>query len=194
MIFIGMPLYVCATASIPIAIALMSKGVTLGAAMVFLMVGPATNTTSFTTMIKIIGRKSTLITLSSLVIFSLLCGYLIDYVGITIPHTLSHALHDHSSYSALPIMTSIILIIIMLNTFLTPYYSNNPPSNKNLTTISIKGMTCGHCTNSVEKNIKSLGAKNVKVSLDASSAEFSGDVNLIQIKEKIKSLGYQVED
>jgi len=55
-------------------------------------------------------------------------------------------------------------------------------------------MTCGHCTNSVEKNIKSLGGKNVKVNLDASSAEFSGDVNLIQIKEKIKSLGYQVED
>lgn len=194
MIFIGMPLYVCATASIPIAIALMSKGVTLGAAMVFLMVGPATNTTSFTTMIKIIGRKSTFITLSSLIIFSLLCGYLIDYIGITIPHTLSHAHHDHSSYSVFPIITSIILIIIMLNTFLSPYYPSKLSDNQSLTTISIQGMTCGHCTNSVKQTIESVGGKKVEVNLDQSNAYFDGDVNIIELKEKIESLGYKVEN
>ena len=82
MIIIGLPLYVCATASIPIALAMMAKGVTLGAALVFLMVGPATNTTSIITMIKILGKKSTIIILITLISLSVVFGLLIDYLVI----------------------------------------------------------------------------------------------------------------
>ena len=65
--------------------------------------------------------------------------------------------------------------------------------NKNLTTISIQGMTCGHCTNSVKQTIESVGGKKVEVNLDQSNAYFDCDVNIIELKEKIESLGYKVE-
>ena len=57
MLFISLPIYVCATASVPIAVALMAKGVSAGAVFVFLMAGPATNASSIAVVKKILGKK-----------------------------------------------------------------------------------------------------------------------------------------
>lgn len=59
MLAVGIPLYICATASTPVAAALILKGVSPGAALVFLLVGPATNITSLSVLISILGKKST---------------------------------------------------------------------------------------------------------------------------------------
>ncbi|MHC4643577.1 MAG: SO_0444 family Cu/Zn efflux transporter, partial [Planctomycetota bacterium] len=56
MMFLGIPVYVCATASVPVAAALILKGLTPGAALVFLMTGPATNAASFITIWKVLGK------------------------------------------------------------------------------------------------------------------------------------------
>ena len=192
MIIIGLPLYICATASIPIALAFMDAGVTLGAAIVFLMVGPATNTTSIATMIKILGKKSTLITIISLIIFSVCCGLLIDTMNISIP-ILVNGSHNHIGNSLFPSITSIILIMIMLNTLLMPYYPQRSNNTDNLTILSIKGMTCDHCLSTVETAIKSIGGQNVEVNLQTSTAQFSGDVDLEKVKEKIISIGYEIK-
>ena len=113
MIVIGIPLYICATASIPIALALMYKGATLGAAIVFLMVGPATNTTSLITMIKIVGKKSTILILTTLIFLSIIFGISIDYLGITYLDAKSSASHMHH-YSMVDYMMSIMFIGIIL--------------------------------------------------------------------------------
>lgn len=60
MLVVGIPLYICATASTPVAAALIMKGVSPGAALVFLLVGPATNVTSLSVLIGILGKRSTL--------------------------------------------------------------------------------------------------------------------------------------
>ena len=73
MLLAGIPLYICATASTPIAAALILKGVSPGAALVFLLVGPATNITSLTVLFGLLGRKSTLRYL--LVISSVAVGF-----------------------------------------------------------------------------------------------------------------------
>ena len=114
MIIIGTPLYICATASIPIAVALISKGASIGSALVFLMVGPATNTTSIVTMLKIIGKKSTVIVLITLTILSVGFGLIIDSVDIiqTIPSS-NH--HHHEHYSMMDYFLSIILMGILIN-------------------------------------------------------------------------------
>ena len=117
MIVIGLPLYVCATASIPIALAMMGKGITLGAALVFLMVGPATNTTSITTMMKILGKKSTIITISSLIIISLFFGMLVDSLSLPTPDILNNE-HTHSHLSIINIISAILIVIIALNTLI----------------------------------------------------------------------------
>jgi uncharacterized membrane protein YraQ (UPF0718 family) len=92
MMLFGIPMYVCATASIPIAAALMLKGVTPGAALVFLMTGPATNAASIVLIWKIMGRATALTYLAAVAGCALLSGILLDYIfsGITLAHTAHH--------------------------------------------------------------------------------------------------------
>ena len=78
MLAVGIPLYICATASTPIAAALILKGVSPGAALVFLLAGPATNITSLSVLLGTLGRRAMGIYLGTLTIFTLLAGLLLD--------------------------------------------------------------------------------------------------------------------
>ena len=80
MLVIGIPIYICATASTPIAAAMILKGVSPGAALVFLLAGPATNVTSLTVLFGILGKRATAIYLSALAIMSVGLGLALDYV------------------------------------------------------------------------------------------------------------------
>ncbi len=80
MLVAGLPLYICATASTPIAAALILKGVSPGAALVFLLVGPATNVTSLTMVARLLGRRATAIYLVTLSVMAVLCGLALDQV------------------------------------------------------------------------------------------------------------------
>jgi uncharacterized membrane protein YraQ (UPF0718 family) len=80
MMFLGIPVYVCATASVPVAAALILKGLTPGAALVFLMTGPATNAASFITIWKALGRATAITYLATVAGCALLGGVLLDYI------------------------------------------------------------------------------------------------------------------
>jgi hypothetical protein len=95
MLAVGIPLYICATASTPIAAALILKGVSPGAALVFLLAGPATNMTSLTVLLKILGKRAAFIYLGSIAVCTLLFGLAVDQVyswtGISIQATAGQA-------------------------------------------------------------------------------------------------------
>jgi len=78
MMFLGIPVYVCATASVPIAAVLISKGLTAGAALVFLITGPATNAAGLTTIWKVLGWRTAVAYLFTVVICALGSGLLLD--------------------------------------------------------------------------------------------------------------------
>lgn len=78
MIGVGMPMYVCATASIPIAAALMGKGLSAGAAFVFLAAGPATNAATMMVVGKTMGNKMLAIYLGTIGIMSIVMGYALN--------------------------------------------------------------------------------------------------------------------
>jgi len=80
MLLVGIPLYICATASTPIAAALILKGLSPGAALVFLLAGPATNLTSLTMLTGVLGKRATAIYLGFIAFFSVACGLLLDMV------------------------------------------------------------------------------------------------------------------
>jgi len=80
MLAVGIPLYVCATASTPIAASLILKGVSPGAALVFLLAGPATNVTSLTVLVGILGKRATAIYLAMIALFAVLFGLAVDQV------------------------------------------------------------------------------------------------------------------
>lgn len=79
MMAVGIPVYVCATASIPVAAMMMMKGVTPGAALVFLMTGPATNAATIAMLWKMLGKRITLIYLAVVAFTALGSGLLLDY-------------------------------------------------------------------------------------------------------------------
>jgi uncharacterized membrane protein YraQ (UPF0718 family) len=78
MLLAGIPLYVCATASTPIAAALILKGVSPGAALVFLLVGPATNMAALAVISGTLGKRSTAIYLASIAVCAVFSGLLVD--------------------------------------------------------------------------------------------------------------------
>ena len=80
MLAVGIPLYICATASTPIAAALILKGVSPGAALVFLLAGPATNLASLTVLVGTLGKRATAIYLSSIAVCSVIFGLLLDQI------------------------------------------------------------------------------------------------------------------
>ena len=80
MLAAGVPLYVCATASTPIAAALILKGVSPGAALVFLLAGPATNAASLTVLTGLLGKRATAIYLVAIAATALVCGLALDQV------------------------------------------------------------------------------------------------------------------
>jgi uncharacterized membrane protein YraQ (UPF0718 family) len=80
MLGVGIPLYICATASTPIAAALILKGASPGAALVFLLAGPATNITSLTVLLGILGKRATAIYLTTIGVSTVLFGLALDTV------------------------------------------------------------------------------------------------------------------
>ena len=123
MLLAGIPMYVCATASTPIAAALIIKGLDPGAALVFLLAGPATNIASINMIAAILGKRSLLIYLSSIAICSLGFGYftnlLYNWFDITAEAVAGRATEIFPCYIELG--ASIILAILLINSFLLSY-------------------------------------------------------------------------
>jgi hypothetical protein len=78
MLAVGIPLYICATASTPVAAALILKGVSPGAALVFLLAGPATNVTSLTVLWGTLGKRATVIYLTAICLSAVFFGLMVD--------------------------------------------------------------------------------------------------------------------
>lgn len=99
MMAIGIPLYVCATGSVPVAAALMLKGVSPGAALVFLMTGPATNAATLAIIWNVLGKKTAVIYILTLAVCALAFGLLLDYV---IQPAGSAVLVHHGGHAMIP--------------------------------------------------------------------------------------------
>jgi hypothetical protein len=80
MMLLGVPIYVCATASVPVAVALIGRGVTPGAALVFLMTGPATNAAGLAAIWKTLGGRTAITYLATVAGCAMLSGILLDLV------------------------------------------------------------------------------------------------------------------
>jgi len=78
MLLIGLPMYVCATASIPIATAMLMNGLSPGAALVFLAVGPATNTATIAFLSASMGKKNMFIYVFSISFSAIALGLVVD--------------------------------------------------------------------------------------------------------------------
>ncbi len=91
---LGIPLYVCSTGSIPIALAMIAAGLSPGAALVFLITGPATNVATIATVLKTMGKKAVGIYLITLGACALTAGWILNRIltaGMVVEHIEHHA-------------------------------------------------------------------------------------------------------
>ena len=127
-IAIAVPMYVCATASLPIAAALMLSGVSAGAAFVFLSAGPATNTVTIGVVKKMLGTRSLYIYLGSIIIGSMLFGMGLDYAFDIANINPQSLVHMDEKASIIAILSSIILWAFVVYFLLKPYFSKKETS------------------------------------------------------------------
>ena len=80
MLVVGIPMYICASASTPVAAGLLIAGVSPGAVLIFLLVGPATNIASFVLLKQELGLKVTLVYLAGIAVVSLAMGLLLEWL------------------------------------------------------------------------------------------------------------------
>lgn len=120
MFAMSVPLYVCATASTPIAAAFALKGISPGAALVFLLAGPATNAASLTVVTRLLGRRATTVYLVAIVIISFAAGILLNalygWLGLDIRHWISHGPQEQAG--PFSIISALILAVLVLKSSL----------------------------------------------------------------------------
>lgn len=109
---ISIPLYVCATASVPIAATLVASGFPMGAALVFLMAGPATNIATIGAVASVLGKRAVIIYLSTVIIASMGMGILYDmFLSVDGEmEALNH--HHHGGDGIFPQVCAVVLLLI----------------------------------------------------------------------------------
>ena len=203
-LIVSIPLYICATGTIPLAAVLILKGISPGAAFVLLMAGPATNAATITMIGKILGRKSLVIYLSVIILGALTFGLLIDYVLPAEWFLLmveQHSPHQHiHGLSWIEIASAITLTGLIINAFIKRYRSPNKdtttPTNtttmNDTTLLKVNGMTCNHCKANVESNLEKLDfITSAQVNLSEKSVTIqSNNLDMDKVISTIESIGY----
>jgi len=121
----SIPMYLCATGSIPIAVALMLKGLTPGAALVLLMAGPASNMASILVINKVLGKKTLIVYLSTIVFGAIIFALGIDnllpreWFVPNIAATHGDCCNEGSSWFS--IGCTILMCILLLNAFINKF-------------------------------------------------------------------------
>lgn len=197
---IAVPMYICATGSIPIAMSLMLKGLSPGVAFVLLMAGPAANFASILILDRTQGKKATAIYVASVVITAIIVGLIIDYLLPSQWFFISPVGEGHSAHMHLGIfetICSIILIALLLISFarkINIFKHKTEIKTFDMTrTYKINGMNCAHCKASVEKAIAGVeGVEQVDVSLSDGIAKVSGSHNDQKIVEAVTLAGFDI--
>ena len=147
-LLVGIPLYICATASTPIAAALILKGVSPGTALVFLLVGPATNITSLSVLVGLLGKRATLLYLCAIATVSVICGLLLDRVYLALGWSPVATIGQAGETLPPVVMTICALLLLLLS--LRPLYQSladlfGGGAAAGPRTGTDSGCGCGHC-------------------------------------------------
>ena len=218
---VAIPMYVCATGSIPIAVSLMAKGLTPGAALVLLMAGPAVNSASMLVIGKVFGRRTLRLYLTAIIVGAILFGLGIDYLLPQEWFAVQSAIADGCAHGAHGLgvwewVWMVLLVVLLLNAFWQQHrhghscdcchedheahhdhsahhaHHAHETHEAHSAHYSIKGMSCNHCKANVERAIRSVeGVEDVEVNLTSGEAIVEGEHDPEALIERVKSYGYE---
>ncbi|MBF0406219.1 MAG: SO_0444 family Cu/Zn efflux transporter [Candidatus Riflebacteria bacterium] len=213
MLIIGIPIYVCSTSSIPMALGFMHLGASPGAALVFLISGPATNGASIMVVFKMFGRRLATVYLLTIAVSSILAGYSLDilFAGLQMRGYSTEELCHSGAHSG-GIIGNISAVFLLFLLIFAKYYKSAQPkedsaekackctssenslhaNEKTIITLNITGMSCQHCANTVSNALNSIaGVKNVTVDVKKGISVVTGsNISESILVETVEGLGY----
>lgn len=200
---IAVPMYICSTGSIPVAAALMMKGLSPGAALVMLMAGPAVNLASILVVRKSLGSRFTWIYLLTIVVFSVIFGLLINAVGIGADLSPEAGGCSHSSCcepvattspSVFRIICSALLVVFIIIALTMKFFSRFKKQEvaEGTTVYCVEGMHCNHCKASMEKAAMSIkGVTSAEATPAANTLVITGAANDDDIRRAVEQAGFE---
>lgn len=214
----SVPMYLCATGSIPIAVALMMKGLTPGAGLVLLMAGPACNMASILVINKVLGHRTLVTYLVSIILGAVGFGLAIDHL---LPREWfvsslvggdACCVEETSWFSW---CCTALLGLLLVNAMWRHYHGHGHchchgdeaegdcrsgdchcddadcHCHAHTRTFVIKGMNCNHCRQNAQNALLSCpGVTSAEVDLATSKAVVSGEYDVEKLREAIESLGF----
>ena len=211
---IAVPMYICSTGSIPVAAALMMKGLSPGAALVMLMAGPAVNLASILVVHKSMGRRFTAIYLLTIVGFAILFGLLLN--ALLSMHNYQCIMHNSqctiinaqctmhnaqlSMHEAMimpsvfkivcaAILTLLITYALAIKYFIKPESTN--ASAPDVTVYRVEDMHCSHCEAAVVRAVEELpGVESAKASASGKTLTVKGPATEEAVRAAVEGIGY----
>ena len=206
----AIPMYLCATGSIPIAIALMMKGLTPGAALVLLMAGPAVNVASMLVIQRVMGTRTLMIYISSIVGGAILFAFGVDYLfpkGFFTDPLVANSVCAHGTVATFQWICTGVLTLLLLNALIRRYFVSNKSCSCQISKNSaqscafngpaqvmfIEGMKCNHCKANAEKALQGVeGVKQVDIDLTAGTATVQGQFDMESAITVVEEIGFKV--
>ncbi len=195
---IAIPLYVCTTGSVPIAASLIAAGMPTGAALVFLMAGPATNIATLGAVYRTLGGRVLAIYLGTVAVLSLLFGSVFNWV---IGSGGGAAYHHAAGGSLLQTVCAVIVTALLLLLLgrrikgkLTAKGKPGPDAAGDLS-IRVRGMTCHHCVGTVKRALEAVaGVTEALPDLQTGTVLIRGEgIDRAQVVQAVKKAGYETD-
>jgi len=193
---VAVPMYICSTGSIPVAAALIMKGLSPGAALVMLMAGPAVNLASIMVVRKAMGRRFTWIYLLVIVGFSILFGLLVNAFGID-TSAMTSADACCAEEAALPhpfklvcasVLTLLILFALSMKLFERFTHKTADPDTA---VYSVEGMHCSHCEAAVCRAVEEIpGVESAHASASRNTLTIKGPAAEEALRAAVEKAGY----
>ena len=207
MMIVGIPIYVCATASVPLAVSFIFMGASPGAALAFLIAGPATNAATVTTIARVLGRKTMIIYLLTVASSAFGGGLLLDWLlpraGEAIPLFAGQG-HHHEGLGWFEHAAGAVLVLVMTFSWWLSRRRGHScgcegdevcEMNDDSPTLEfvVEGMNCSHCSGSVQRAVSEMeGVTDCQVYLDDGRAVVQGlDLDTAAVMGVIEGLGYK---
>ena len=199
---VAVPMYICSTGSIPVAAALMMKGLSPGAALVMLMAGPAVNIASILVVRKSMGARFTWLYLLTIVGFSVLFGMLVNALDGLIPFTaqLSTSAHgacchaEAAAPSLFQTICSALLTLFIINALTMKLFSKFKKQETAAGTVvyTVEGMHCNHCKAAVEKSVGQLkGVDSCEATPAANTLVVTGTATESAVRAAVEKAGFE---
>ena len=193
---VAVPMYICSTGSIPVAAALIMKGLSPGAALVMLMAGPAINLASILVVRKALGARFTAIYLLVIVGFSILFGLLVNAIGINvIPMAERDACcaSEAMTPGTFKIICSILLTLFILFALTMKLFSKFTHKEVAPDTVvyTVEGMHCSHCEAAVCRALEDVdGVESAKASATRNTLTIKGPAPETAVRAAVEKAGY----